>query len=91
MSNSARITSIGGRGIGDQLDDDLMASEGPASPILGDAAEHPVLDLVPQSTSAAIAATAIGRDQGCRGATASLDPHFLHHQWMASLAKCAVP
>ncbi len=41
-----RETGTGG-GCGDELDDDLVAGEGPASPVHGDVGEQPVLDLVP--------------------------------------------
>ena len=37
---------VGGSG-GDQLNDDLMADEGPAAPVLCDQREQAVLDLVP--------------------------------------------
>src|SRR3954451_11074460 len=36
-----------GRGSAKQLDDYLVADEWPPTPVLGDVAEHPVLDLVP--------------------------------------------
>jgi len=34
-----------GGGVGDQVDDDLVAGEGPASPVDGDGGEQSVLDL----------------------------------------------
>ena len=39
--------SFAGRGGGDQLDDDLMADERLAAPVLGDVGEQSVLDAVP--------------------------------------------
>src|SRR5688572_13038082 len=36
-----------GGGAADELDDDLAADEWSSAPVLGDVAEHPVLDLVP--------------------------------------------
>jgi hypothetical protein len=36
-----------GRRCGDELDDDLMADEGLATPILGDEGKQAMLDLVP--------------------------------------------
>ena len=35
------------RGVADQVDHDLTAHQRPPAPILGNMAEHPVLDLVP--------------------------------------------
>ena len=37
----------GGAGGADQVDDDLVAGQGPAAPVQGDLGEQPVLDLVP--------------------------------------------
>src|SRR5674476_863742 len=36
-----------GAGVGDQVDDDLVAGQRPPSPVQGDLGEQPVLDLVP--------------------------------------------
>src|ERR1035437_5713937 len=37
--------------VGDQLDDDFMTDQGPPPPVLGDVAEHAMLDLVPLAGS----------------------------------------
>ena len=34
-------------GVGNQIDNHLMAGEGVATPVLGDVAKHPVFDLIP--------------------------------------------
>src|SRR5579859_5532566 len=48
MSASETLTPAGpGRGRRDELDDDLVADEGLAPPVLADRAEQAVLDLVP--------------------------------------------
>ena len=39
--------ALGGRGAGDQLDNDLVADQRPAAPVLSDVAEHSVFDFVP--------------------------------------------
>ena len=36
---------------GDQIDDDFVTHQGSPAPVLGDVAEHPVLDLVPLARS----------------------------------------
>jgi len=43
-------TGFGG-GVCDQLDDDFMAYQGSSPPVLGDVAEHAMLDLVPLAGS----------------------------------------
>ena len=37
----------GGAGVRDQVEDHLVGLEGAAAPVVGDVAEHAVLDLVP--------------------------------------------
>ena len=39
--------SLGGRGVADQVDHDLAADQRSTTPVLGDVAKHPMLDLVP--------------------------------------------
>ena len=45
-SRSDAESLLGGR-VRDQIHHDFMADERPAAPVLGDVAEHPMLDLVP--------------------------------------------
>ena len=45
---AAHLESGGGRSVGDQIDDYLVAGERPATPVLGDAGEQVMLNLVPR-------------------------------------------
>jgi len=54
--------SFAGRGGGDQLDDDLMADERLAAPVLADVGEQSVLDAVPFAGAGWLRAIPVARD-----------------------------
>ena len=96
----------GGRGIGDQVDDDLEADQGPPTPVLADVSKHAMLDLIPlararrQVTDRDRQARIVGQalqfgfpQPGARpvAAPAIGDDQQLLGRWVASLAHLMPP